>query len=1503
MPAIQNIELLRGISTAFNFKPEYVTGDSAWVAHTPFAAALVSELKPKLIVELGTHSGDSYFAFCQTVKEAQLDTTCYAVDTWTGDVQAGWYGPEIYQSVATRNKALYSEFSYLLRSTFDNAVSQFSDESIDLLHIDGLHTYEACKHDYETWLPKVKKGGVILFHDICARHDDFGVWKLWEELKGAFPHAMSFSHGSGLGVLINDQKPPRNKFLADLLKPEFQNYIQMFGTFGNQIQAEYAEKKACREKAHIHAQLYIASGEEPFAEERSVRQNYSPGKIETLRFENIRKIFNGEVLKIRFDPADRHCRIQLIRVSLFSVDKHAKITRLVDFMPAGHDMRSENVIFINDARNDFISQGEDPQFYLPPVQIASQDDLIFEVELVATTEWQELAECIKRIMAELSTSRDKLKAEQEKDGRICALEKELARVPLILEENARAKEALQSRAVEQDDKVLLLEKDKKSLVEQLGQQSLAAQTLQRKIDEQQQAKDNEIETLKQQLEEEKATSNARCEELERTIALLEQQSLTMQSVQKELSETLETKETEISALRRRLQEEREGASVQREKLESEIAFFEQRLSAMQSTQKVLGERLETKNTENDLLNRQLRETQEKKIAEINALGRQVQALQTEVSQRAVELDEKEKQRQQEAALAEERVAQLNQLLDETRGNVAEMRSGILWRLAAPFRALARLLSPKARKQPRNRFHLDAPIMRIFARSGNPLNIAGWFVDTKGRPAQSVRVRTGNHQVGCESVERLDVVALFKSQGIEIPDKRVGFRGKIKTRPGLKYLVVEAENQTGGWVPIRRILLWMAEEYEDHKQARLGYRFCLDMSPKRLVAKNPFTLSGWFFDKEGHPARQIRAKIGQRIIVCEKVKRPDLPEHFRNLNSSGLFGFRQNIRTGIGFKLVILEAEMFSGEIVRLWRKLLWVRGFNEKWIEPTQDYQAWTRENEKINPPQLPLKNGPLISVLMPVYNTPEKWLRLAIESVRKQTYANWELCIADDASPAPHVRKVLEEYKAADKRIKIAYRKENGHISASSNTALEMCSGLFTVLLDHDDELVPCALAEVANAISHNPTVSVIYSDEDKIDENGIIKDPYFKSDWNYQLFLSHNMISHLGAYRTSIIKGMGGFRVGLHGSQDYDLALRVIEKIKESDIYHIPRVLYHWRILPGSTSLDAQEKPYAMLAGERALNEHFSRVGCDATSELIGFGYRTRYALKEQHKVSILIPTKNNEAYLGKCLESLLSKTTYGNYEILIVDNGSTEPATVAYLNQLRHEHSGRLKILEWNHPFNYSAINNFAVKHATGKYLCFLNDDIEIVSSDWLAEMVSIAVQQRVGAVGACLWYPDGTLQHGGIILGLGAHRCAGHAHHRMPKGHHGYFGRASLQQELCAVTAACLVVKKRIFEEIGGFNENELAIAFNDVDLCLRLRSKGYKNIWTPFAELIHHESVSRGADADGTKVKRFEKEIEYMKKKWQELLGNDPGYNPNLTLDKSDFSLAWPIRQSINNHFR
>jgi O-antigen biosynthesis protein len=571
-----------------------------------------------------------------------------------------------------------------------------------------------------------------------------------------------------------------------------------------------------------------------------------------------------------------------------------------------------------------------------------------------------------------------------------------------------------------------------------------------------------------------------------------------------------------------------------------------------------------------------------------------------------------------------------------------------------------------------------------------------------------------------------------------------------------------------------------------------------------------------------------------------------------------------------------------------------------RWAAVAGDYSSWVKAHGRVTPEAearmreciAGFERTPLVSIVMPTYNSRTDWLLGAVESLQRQAYTNWQLCIADDASTEPRVRSLLERLARDDPRINVVFREQNGHISAASNSALELCRGDWIALMDHDDVLPADALFQVVAAINAHPEVAMLYSDEDKIDEKGRRFDPHFKPDWNIDLFYSYNLVCHLAVYRAQLVRDAGGFTVGMEGAQDYDLALRIVERISPSQIHHIPRVLYHWRAHGESTAREQGAKPYAIHAGERALNAHFHRRGLPARAEVDGQGYRVRYPLPTPAPlVSILIPTRNQVELLRQCVESVRAKSTYPNYELIVIDNGSDDADTLAYLATLRSTPSCR--VLRDDRPFNYSQLNNSAVEQCAGEIVALLNNDIEVITPDWLEEMVSLACQPGVGAVGARLWYPDDTLQHGGVVVGLGG--VAGHSHKRLPRGHGGHAARVRFRCGYSAVTAACLVVSKQVFQQVGGLNENELKIAFNDVDFCLRIREAGYRNVWTPYADLYHHESATRGVEDTEAKQARFASEAAYMRLRWAGVIAADPAYNPNLTLDKEDFSFAWPPR--------
>lgn len=531
----------------------------------------------------------------------------------------------------------------------------------------------------------------------------------------------------------------------------------------------------------------------------------------------------------------------------------------------------------------------------------------------------------------------------------------------------------------------------------------------------------------------------------------------------------------------------------------------------------------------------------------------------------------------------------------------------------------------------------------------------------------------------------------------------------------------------------------------------------------------------------------------------------------------------------------------------------------------------------------------PKISIAMPVYNVEEKWLRLCIDSILNQVYTNWELCMADDASTDSNVKKILTEYQQLDERIRVVFREQNGHISEATNSALAIATGEFVALLDNDDELAINAFYEVVKVLNENPELDLIYSDEDKIDMDGNRSDPAFKPDWSPDLLLGTNYISHLGVYRRSILEEIGGFLKGYEGSQDYDLVLRFTEKTTKERIKHIPKVLYYWRMLPTSTAVDQGSKGYAFEAGLRAVQDALVRRGINghATHGAANGLYDVYYDIESEKLVSIIIPTKNGYKDVQRCVSSIIEKTTYQNYEIIMADNGSTDPKMHELYAEFEQQLPGRFFVESIDIPFNFSTINNRAAKKAHGEYLLFLNNDTEVITENWLTLMVSFAQQERIGCVGAKLLYPNNTVQHAGVILGLGG--VAGHGHYGYPHGDLGYFGRLAINVNYSAVTAACLLMKKADFDAVGGFEE-AFTVAFNDVDLCLKVQALGRDNVWLHEAELYHFESQTRGYDDKGKKKKRFEQEKVMMEEKWGPLIENDPFYNPNLTRDIPNFSL-------------
>jgi GT2 family glycosyltransferase len=576
-----------------------------------------------------------------------------------------------------------------------------------------------------------------------------------------------------------------------------------------------------------------------------------------------------------------------------------------------------------------------------------------------------------------------------------------------------------------------------------------------------------------------------------------------------------------------------------------------------------------------------------------------------------------------------------------------------------------------------------------------------------------------------------------------------------------------------------------------------------------------------------------------------------------------------------------------------------------KWINEVEEYFLslididQTLKNFKFNPK---------ISILIPLYNVKPQFLEKCINSVTKQSYTNWELCIYDDGSilNLKENIEIINRFKGISEiSSKIRFKKGNvnKHISHALNQCLEMATGEYYIVLDDDDILISNALLFIICQLNINTNAEIIYSDEDKIDAEGNRFSPIFKPDWSNETNLNGMYITHLTALKTDTIKKVGGYRTGYEGSQDYDLILRISAVINPANIMHIPFILYHWRSHNESTAQDIYRKPYVIKATHKALSDTITRrkLNADVVKGEIANTVRLKFKIKNNPHISIIIPTYNQWKVLKRCIESIVTKTEYKNYSLIIVDNNTDRKTDKKYLADLKKEHT----VIDYKHPFNFSAISNYAFAYSqrnfNSSHLVLLNNDTEVINPDWLTSMLEYSQLEDIGAVGAQLIYPDNSIQHAGVILGIQG--VAGHSHKHFNISEPGHMGRIKKIQNISAVTGACLMVKSKLYEKVNGLDEINLKIAYNDVDFCLKLQQAGYRNIYTPFAKLYHYESLSRGPEDDPVKIARFNKEADFMQTKWGDILTHDPYYNINLTHEKENFELRNYSSNYIDDLFR
>ncbi len=639
--------------------------------------------------------------------------------------------------------------------------------------------------------------------------------------------------------------------------------------------------------------------------------------------------------------------------------------------------------------------------------------------------------------------------------------------------------------------------------------------------------------------------------------------------------------------------------------------------------------------------------------------------------------------------------------------------------------------------------------------------------------------------------------------------------------------------------------------------------------------------------------EIKEKCGF-FIEIENLKSKKLQIVFKAQNSRVVYELNLNKLVLFGKKLGQLQKKGirylktygFGRMIRKIFNKFFSINSkpvVYEQWLKRHLPSQKELEQQRNTT-----FKMTPKFSIIVPLYRTPENYLRAMVRSVQRQTYENWELCLSDGSGANSPLENILKDLEREDTRIKIVHNKLPLKISDNTNAAIGIAEGDFLVFMDHDDELAANALFECVKAICENTGLDILYSDEDKMSMDGNkFFQPHMKSDFNIDLLCTVNYICHLFVVKHNLLQKVGILRPEFDGAQDYDFILRCVEKTK--NIFHIPKVLYHWRSHEESTAENPESKLYAFEAGQRAVQAHYDRLGIPATvikGEYLGL-YRTKYLWEEAPLISIMIPNKDHIDDLERCINSIEERSSYHNYEYIIIENNSEKEETFQFYEKLQ-EKSPKFHVVYWAGEFNYSSINNFGAQHANGEYLLLLNNDTEIINEDCLEELLGYCMRSDVGAVGARLYYEDNTIQHAGVVIGFGG--IAGHCFVQQPRGYTGYCHRIICAQDYSAVTAACMMVKRKAFEEVGGLS-SDLAVAFNDIDFCLKLGRAGYLIVYNPYAELYHYESKSRGLEDTSEKKARFNKEITTFEKHWPEILRKgDPYYSPNLTLESQDFSL-------------
>jgi GT2 family glycosyltransferase/2-polyprenyl-3-methyl-5-hydroxy-6-metoxy-1,4-benzoquinol methylase len=937
-------------------------------------------------------------------------------------------------------------------------------------------------------------------------------------------------------------------------------------------------------------------------------------------------------------------------------------------------------------------------------------------------------------------------------------------------------------------------------------------------------------------------------ELEKELILRYQEIDNLKDVLSSVKEEKQKIESYVQKLEGELSKikaELEIGNREKEKLKSELIeksiSFERLLKAYDETlrnfNKLKVELINLKNKlKNTLIeNSKLQESLSERERELETLKMEIEKKEEAIKTKDDEIEKLKNN----LALKDEEIRRMNEEILRLSSELHSIKSSFTWRALMKWHAFVERIAPLGTRR-RKWYDLGIIGLRTIANEGFKSFLQKFFRYT--------RLNTFTIKKVCYPIFKVDMTHLGTHEPLELSKELlIKFKARANNLCELKILTATYRRKNSDL----EVIIDAGKEF------------------RSVVIKGEKIPDNQYMSIKFRPIKECE---GKEITVRIKSKPPAAAVWFnRNVEHEGLE--------------IFYDGEKIRGCINIEAYYDLKIRDEYECWIlrnEPRDfELKEMARDQEKF-------RYRPKISIIMPTYNSNIKWLKKAIDSVLYQIYDNWELCIADGGSKKD-VRNILKKYSKKDKRIKVVFLDKNLGIAGNSNEALKLATGDFITFLDHDDELAPFALYEFVKLLNEKPELDFIYSDEDKIDEAGRRVEPFFKPDYSPDMFLSTNYLCHTSIIRKSLVEKVGGFRVGYDGSQDYDLFLRVLEHTNK--VAHIPKILYHWRKTPTSTASSPMVKLYAFESAKRALADAMKRRGIPIEgvydSQYYGY-YRIKYKIIGNPKVSIIIPTKDNVEILKECVNSILDNTFYQNYEILIVDNNSLEDTTHQYYEEIKG--NPKIKLIEYKKPFNFSAIINYAVSKIKNEYIVFLNNDTKVITGEWLSAMLEHAQRREVGAVGAKLLYPDGRIQHAGVILGLGLgkHRVAGHMHRGLPDNLPGYFARPHIIQNLSAVTAACMMTKRSVFEEVGGFDEVNLPVAFNDVDYCLKLRQKGYLIVYTPYATLYHHEGFSRGRD--DVNRPRFLREIEYMRKKWGTILDNDPYYNPNLTKEREDLSI-------------